>query len=393
MTTTQALPAVEELVARVEPVLREYAPAAEAGRRLAPEAMNALIDAGLMRVWIPRAYGGMEMDVVPALQLFERVARIDSAAGWLVANQNGLSTLGALFPEEATAEIFADPRVVCAGGWFPPGMAAPVQGGYRVSGQWAFGSGSNYATWLTGQAFVHEDGAPRLGPDGNPVALIVFFPAAEAEVLDNWRTLGMRGTGSHDYRISDVFIPERRTWMVSPVDASNPAYVSPLPRLGLWLVGPVNASVALGIAQAAVDDLVALAATKVPSYTQTGLADKPVVQERVARAQAYLDAGRRSVYGSVQDAWEFARSGARVGMAQGIPVALAGSFAIEAACTAVDLVHASAGTTGIRDEHRFQQYFRDVHTLSQHAFSSASRFESLGKLLLGRESDWAFYYL
>jgi alkylation response protein AidB-like acyl-CoA dehydrogenase len=377
----------------VESILRAYAPAAEAARRLAPEAMAALIDAGILRIWIPEVYGGMALDVLPALELIEQVARIDSAAGWLVANQNGVTSLGAVFPEETTAELFADPRVVCAGGWFPPGVAEPVQGGYRVRGRWSFGSGVDHATWLTGQAIVHEDGMPRLGPDGHPVALIVFFPAAEAEVLDTWRTLGMRGTGSHDYRVDDLFIPARRTWTVGPFEPVNPAYVSPLPRLGMWLIPASNAAVALGIAQAAIDDLVALAATKVPSYTQTGLADKPAVQERVARAQAYVDAARRSVHGAVAEAWEFVQGGARAGMAQGIPVALAGSFAMEAACTAVDLVHAAAGTTGIREEYRFQQYFRDIHTISQHAFSSPGRFESLGKLLLGRESDWAFYYL
>ena len=113
----------------------------------------------------------------------------------------------------------------------------------------------------------------------------------------------------------------------------------------------------------------------------------------MGRAQAYVDAGRRAIHGSVADALAFVETGTNVGMAQGIPMALAGSFAMEAAGTAVDLVHASVGTTGIRDEHRFQQYFRDIHTLSQHAFSSAGRFESLGKLLLGRETDWVFYYL
>jgi alkylation response protein AidB-like acyl-CoA dehydrogenase len=394
MTTATITPTtLTDLVAQVEPVLREYAAQAEAARRLAPEAMTALVDAGLMRIWIPRVYGGLELDVLPALELFEQIARIDSAAGWLVANQNGLSTLGAMLPEETTAEMFADPRAICAGGLFPPAAAEPVQGGYRVSGQWSFGSGANYATWFIGQAIVHDHGAPRLGPDGNPVALVIFFPASEATVLDTWRTLGMRGTGSHDYRIDDGLVPDRRTWTIGPVESFNPAYASPLPRLGLWLVPAVNASVALGVAQAAIDDVITLAATKVPSYTQTGLADKPVVQERVARAQAYVDAGRRAIQGSVTDALAFVQSGANAGMAQGIPMALAGSFAVEAAVTAVDLIHASVGTTGIRDEQRFQQYFRDIHTLSQHAFSSASRFESLGKLLLGRETDWVFYYL
>jgi len=394
MTTLIDIAAPEEIVARLEPTLREYAPAAEAERRLAPEAMAAMVDAGVFRSLMPRAFGGMELDPLSALAMFESIARIDSAAGWLAANQSGIATLGALLPAEGSAEMFADPRAVCAGAWFPPGVAEPVQGGYRVSARWAFGSGCHYATWLTGQALVHENGAPRLGPDGNPEALIIFVRADEAEVLDGtWKTLGMRGTGSNDYRVNDVFVPDRRAWRIGPTAPPSGAYAGPLYRLGLWLVAPVNAAVALGIAQAAIDDFLALAAVKTPSYTQTGLADKPVVQERIARARAYVDAARASVHGAVGAAWESVQTAERLEMGLGIAVALAGSFAIEAATTAVDLVHASAGMTAIREEQRFQRYFRDVHTLSQHAFSSASRFESLGKLMLGRETDWVFYYL
>jgi indole-3-acetate monooxygenase len=382
-----------DVVSQVGPVLHEYAAKAEATRRLAPEAMTALLDADLLRAWVPRAYGGAERPPVPVLRMFEELARIDSAAGWIVANSTGISTLTAMFPEAGTAEMFADARALCAGGWFPPGKAEPVAGGYRVSGQLAFGSGCHYATWLTGQAIVHESGTPRLGPDGRPEAIIVFARADEAEIVDTWRTLGMRGTGSHDFRLAQVFVPERRCWTVGPFETRNPAYAGPLYRLGLWLVGPVNASVALGIARAAVDDVITLARAKTPSYTQTGLADKPTVQDRIARARAEVEAARSYLYGAVAEAWEHVQSGPRLDIEHGMPLALAGSFAIEAACRAVDLVHAMAGTTAIRDEHRFQQYFRDVHTVSQHAFSSPNRFESLGKLMLGRECDWAFYYL
>src|SRR3712207_3447001 len=165
-------------------------------------------------------------------------------------------------------------------------------------------------------------------------------------------------------------------------------YTTLFRSFGLWLVGPMNGAVALGIAQAAIDDFLVLAAVKTPSYTQTGLADKPVVQERIARAQAYVNAARSSIHNAVEQAWAYAQAAERVDLTHGMPLALAGSFAMEAATTAVDLVHASAGTSAIREEQRFQQYFRDVHTLSQHAFSSPSRFESLGKLMLGRETDW-----
>lgn len=394
MTTQASTPSVEELVAQVEPTIRRYAAAAEAERRLAPETVAALLDAGVMQTWVPRAYGGREMDPLPALRLFEEIARIDSAAGWIAANSSGIATLPMFLPAEGGAELFSQPRTLLAGGWFPPGRAEPVQGGYRVSGRWAFGSGSNYATWLTGQALVYDNGAPRLGPDGNPVAMIVWMRADEAEVLDTWHTLGMRGTGSHDFRVSDVFVPERRTWTIAPVTGLPPAYSGPLYRLGLWFVGPVNASVAIGIARAAVEDAIALAGAKTPSYTQTALADRSIVQDRIARARAAVDAARSYVEKAVGQAWQHTQeTGKLISMEYGIPMALAGSYAHEATCQAVDLVQSVVGTTGIRAEQRFQQYFRDVHTVSQHAFSSPSRFESVGKILLGRESDWAFYYL
>jgi len=153
------------------------------------------------------------------------------------------------------------------------------------------------------------------------------------------------------------------------------------------------ASVSLGIARAAIGELIELAQHKTPSYTHVGLADKPVVQDKLARARAAVDAARTYLYSSLAAADETVRTQPRLSIEQGIPLALAGSHAVEAACQAVDLVHSCAGTSGIRNAQRFQQYFRDVHTISQHAFASPNRFESIGKLILGRESDWPFYYL
>ena len=381
-----------EMLAEVEPVLRKYAAQAEADRRLAPEAIKAIVDSGIMRTWTPKAYGGLEIDPVPALKMFESIGRIDSAAGWIVANSCGISTFS-WYPAEANKEMRADLRGFPAGAWFPPGTAEPVAGGYTVSGQWAFGSGCNYANWFTGQALITDNGTPRVGSDGKPIPIIVFFPAGEATIIDTWHTLGMRGTGSHDIRVDKVFVPERRCWRIAPLSVSDPAFGGPLYRLGLWLVAPVNASVALGIARAALDDFIELAGKKTPSYTQTGLADRPTVQERAARARALIEAGSGYVETAINNAWQFVLSGQKLDIEHGSSVALAGSYAIEAACQAVDLIHSCAGTTAVRQERRFQQYFRDVHTVSQHAFTSWNRYESVGKLMLGRECDWGFYYL
>jgi indole-3-acetate monooxygenase len=385
---------LDDIIAQVEPVLRQHSARAEADRRLAPEAMAALIDAGVVRSLLPVGLGGLELDFVSVLKLLEELSRIDSAAGWVSLLAAGVPAFAGLLPAEAGQEIFADPRAVCVGAWFPPGTAEPVPGGYRVTGQWSFGSGSTYATWFNGQALVTDQGVPRLGPDGRPMLLFVFFRAEEAEVLDNWQALGMRGTGSHDFRVTDIFVPEHRSWPLGPWEMKNPAYAGPAYRLGPWLIPPAQACVALGIARAAIDDLIDLAgAGKTPSYTQTSIADRAVVQERLARARALVDAARSYVYATAAAAYEYLSGAPKLDFAHSLPLALAGSFGIEAAAQAVDLVHACAGTAAIRDERPFQKYFRDVHTLTQHAFSSASRYESVGKILLGRESDWAFYYL
>src|SRR5581483_4967294 len=300
--------------------------------------------------------------------------------------------IGAL-PTQAADEMFADPRTMLGGAWFPPGSAEPVQGGYRVTGHWAFASGSNYTTWFSGQALVTENGEPKLDDNGMPAALPVFFPAHEAEVIENWDTLGMRGTGSHDFRVQDLFVPEHLTWTIGPWATVNPAYSGPLYRMGAAFVPPLQASVTLGIARAAIDDLIELAQAKTPSDTMTGLADKPVVQDKIARARAVVDAARSYIQHTAAEAEEILRAQPGLNIEQRLPLALAGSFGIEASAQAVDLVHACAGTSGIRSERPFEKYFRDVHTLTQHAFSSPSRFESIGKLLLGRETDWGFYYL
>jgi len=221
---------------------------------------------------------------------------------------------------------------------------------------------------------------------------MIFFPAAEAEIVDTWHTLGMRGTGSHDIQLTDVFIPERRAFVMRPFDNLGSAYRGPLYAFRLWLAGPTIASVALGIARS-VDDFIALAGRKTPSYTQVALSDRAKNQDRVARAKAMVDASRSYLYRVLDDTWAYPSTGAKITPEQGIPVQLASCYAIETAGKVVDLVHSAVGTTGIRDEYRFQQYFRDVHTVSQHAFGSPERFESVGKLLLGKESDWGFFYL
>jgi alkylation response protein AidB-like acyl-CoA dehydrogenase len=222
----------------------------------------------------------------------------------------------------------------------------------------------------------------------------VGFKREEAQIFDTWYTLGMRGTGSADIAVQDLFVPERRSVALTAFDNPGSAYRGPLYRFGAWIDALRIASTVLGIAGAALEALVQLAASKTPNFTQTTLADRSTAQDGVARARAQLDAARSYIRTTVLDAWDFVRSegSPRITVAEGVPLGLAGSFGVQAAVQVVDRVYELAGTTAIREEHPIQQYFRDVQTLRQHAIASANRFESLGKILLGRQSDWGFYY-
>ncbi len=207
MATLQSTATPDEILAQVTPVIRQHAATGEIERRLAPEAVQAMVDAGVFRAWIPKALGGLEMDPLSALRIFEGIAHADGSAAWVASNSTNATLLGQILPDEGAAEMFSDPKVLLGGAAFPPGAAVPVDGGYRVNGQWNFGSACDYATWMLGAALVMDGEAPRLGPDGNPVMAFMFFRMSEAEIVDNWNTLGLRGTGSHDLRVKDLFVP------------------------------------------------------------------------------------------------------------------------------------------------------------------------------------------
>jgi len=220
-----------------------------------------------------------------------------------------------------------------------------------------------------------------------------FLPAEKARILDTWNTMGMRGTGSHDVAVSDVFVPEQHTAVLAPLERPGTAYQGPLYRLTIWPAVALLAPPALGVARAAIDDFLELARTKTPSYTGSLLGARQVVQRQVAQAEAALGAGRAYLYDTFRQIWQAAAQGAEITVERKMQMQLATTYATEAAAKAVDLMHAAAGSSAIRNEYRFQQYFRDVHTMTQHAYSSASRYESVGALMLGVESDWPFFTL
>lgn len=382
-----------ESVRQIEPVLRRHAQTAERARQLSDDVVVAMRDRGLYRLWRPRIFGGLEIDPMSGCRVFEEIARLDSAAGWNLQLSCAWDPLGAWFSDEGAREVFGQSDTILGGAFFPARRAVRVTGGYQVTGQTPFVSGAHQCSWFLGLAHVFEDDQPLVAPNGEPVALLTACPSHDARILDTWDTLGMRGTGSHDVAMTDVFVPEHRTAPLVPLQRPGAAYDGPLYRFTIWASVAALAPIATGIARAMIDELVHTARTKTPSYTTKTLRERSVVQSQIAQAEARLGAARAYLYEVLQQVWDRAVEGETITLQQKVKVQLAATHAVAAAAEAVDLVHAASGTSGIRNTHQFQRHFRDAHTITQHGFISASRYESAGQLLLGLESDWPFFTL
>jgi indole-3-acetate monooxygenase len=375
------------------PILRRHAAEAETARRLSRPVVDAMQQAGFYRMARPTAFGGLELDLVSMFRVVEAVARHDSAAGWTLNLSLAVDSCLAWLPDAGAAEILEGHPEVILGTSFTPtgGHAVPVAGGYRLTGQWPFVSGAHHAHWFLFLPRLMDGDQPRRNAQGAPRQIWAFLPADQATILDTWHTMGMRGTGSHDVTVVDLFVPEQHTAPLVPLEQPGKAYQGPLYRLTIWPPVALLAPPALGVARAAIDDLLALARTKTPSYMGATLGARQVVQRQLAEATATLGAGRAYLHETFRDNWEAAVQGAPITLERKWTMQLATTHATLAAAKAVDLVHAAAGTSAIRNEYRFQQYFRDAHTMTQHAYSSANRYESVGALMLGLESDWPFF--
>ncbi len=383
----------DEIMAKVreiEPILREHAPRAEAEARLPKEAFKALKDQGLFAIWVPKALGGWEVDPVTAARVFEELTTIDSAAAWHVQMCNTIAGFGRWFNDEAVAEMYDGGNMVFGDSFHPPMAARPVDGGFRVTGQCPFSSACHHHDWYFFLANEVEGDQPRL-VDGHPVTHLMAIPTKETTIVENWDTLGMRGSGSDDVRIDDGFVPTRRAPLLEPIDqANNQAFRNTFDKMSFWyLLGPF-AAISLGVGRAALDHFIGLTKAKIPSYTETMLNAMPLTHYRLGEAKARLEAARSHLYGTLQTQWERAQRGEQITPEQKCDMELAAIFAQQSAAAAIDLIAASAGTSVVRNASELCRHFRDAHTITQHAYISTNRYEDCGAMLLGQEPKWPF---
>jgi alkylation response protein AidB-like acyl-CoA dehydrogenase len=273
-----------EAVARIRPLIEEHAGSAEANRRLSDVVYDAMYQAGLFAMLAPKAYGGLELHPVEAMRVWEEVARIDSAAAWNLVMNQAISAYAAWLPAEGVREIFRDGPATTAGALNPPGAATRADGGWRITGQVPFGSGCHQAQWLAMPAVEMDGDRPKLDPaTGQPKPFAVFFPRSAATILDTWHTVGMRGTGSTDFAVHDLFVPDRLTAPVCPLAQPAPGFEGPLFRMWPWTAILGEATVSVGVSAMAVDQAVQLCKTKTARYNATPIRDQQLAQYRWAK--------------------------------------------------------------------------------------------------------------
>jgi alkylation response protein AidB-like acyl-CoA dehydrogenase len=288
-------------------------------------------------------------------------------------------------------EVFGDPRAVLAWGPGPKARAVAVDGGYRATGVWAFASGGRHATWVGAQCPIFEaDGTPRLNDQGTPLLRTLLVPADEVEWTDIWNVVGLRGTASDQFALTDRFVRHDHTITREfQKECREPGPLYRMSSLTCYELG--FAGVALGLARASLDVFVDLARNKVPRGMKSPIRDNAVVQSDAAQAEVSVRAARAFLLQTAQQIWtDIVQPGATLTLEHRMTLRMASTHAIHRARDAVDFAYNAAGTTAIFDSHPLERRFRDMHTVTQQLQGRLSHFETVGAYLLGGEPDLTF---
>ena len=372
---TAALDAVRGLAPRIAARAAEI----EAARRLPRDLVDDLSRAGCFRMLLPRSHAGSGIDLGSAMRVYEELSRADASVGWTVMNLAGAWRDLAGLPRETFDALYARGRDVIIGGVFSPsGVAVPEGAGYRVSGRWAFASGCQHCHWLFGNCVEGSAGTPQL-------RTVVFSPD-EIEIQDTWSVSGLCGTGSHHFVADSVLVDRARTCPALSDDTcldGEPLLRIPTPPVFAFGI----ASVAIGIAQGALEDILALSAKKVPLLAGAPLAANPLFQHRIGAADASLRAARALLYADAAAAWATAEAGGAFEPDQRARIRAAATWAVATAASVVDAAYGAGGGTSIYSECPLQRRFRDIHALTQHFLVKPDTLTTAGAVLAGAEAD------
>lgn len=383
---TEARPTAREeklqsLLAAVKSVsetVEAAADEAEAIKTLPKATIDAVDDAGLLRLKLPAIFGGAEADPVTQTEVIEALSYVDASAGWcLMIGASSIAIPAAFLSNEGVAEVFPRGRVPRASTAFmPTGTARPQESGYLLHGRWAFASGIRHADWINLGALVADDRG-----EGPPPHRMFTLPTTKAHIHDNWDVIGLQGTGSCDVSVENAFVPASMSYDLLH-DA--PKRGGPLYRLGIpAFFANEHAAFAFGVARRALDTIVAMSKESRRGIPPTRLVERGTFQKAVGECDLKLRAARALVMELNERAWETVVAGVTPDLQLQTALRSSGAYATAIAVDIITQAYHYAGGSAVYASHILQRCLRDIHTATQHLMVSDSAYEQHGKLVLG----------
>ncbi len=376
---------VLDMARALTPQIRDAAPEIDRGRRLTPEIVQALKRAGVFGMTMPREWGGPELDPMMQMRVIEALAEADGSVGWCAMINSDGGYYSAFLDQAIAREMYRDLEAPTGSSLVFTGRAEKVPGGYRVNGRWPFVSGCQHSDWIAGTCMVYENDAQRMVADGMSERRVCFVPASECEVLDTWHTTGLRGSGSNDVAINDVFVPDQRS-AAFPFRAirKTPLYVWPM--MFTYNVPAVT----LGIARGVINTFAEIASRKQVTISLASgrpvlLRDEVYAQTMIARAEGLVGAARAYVFERMEDIWRTLVAGQRLALKQRALYRLAVANAHTACVEAVEGLYKAFGGSSVYSSAPFDRPLRDLITINQHTMNSLKLQETVGQILLGLE--------
>jgi alkylation response protein AidB-like acyl-CoA dehydrogenase len=368
-------------------VLKTAAPRIEAARELPKDVLEALHEARMFRLLLPRTLGGDELHLKTHAEVLEIIASADASTAWVMSQGAGCAMASAFMRPDVAKRWFGARNAVMAWGAGIQGKATAVEGGYRVSGTWTFASGSRHATLLGGHSYILEpDGRPRLHPDGRRADRTLFFRRDQARVDDVWFTVGLKGTGSDTFTVENLFVAEEDT-----IDRANPAELhepGTLYKFSTTLAYGVGfAALMLGIARGMLDELTKLAMTKTPRGASMSLRESPVFQTQIAHLEARYAAARSYLHTTADDLFAEVAETGTISIDQRARIKLTTTYVINHTFEVVTEAYRAAGQTAIFPTNPFERRMRDAMTASQQTQARGTNYVTVGRCLLGLEPD------
>lgn len=376
METNEIVEAVRVLapgiVARSEEIERQ--------RRLPLDLVDELTTAGCFRMLVPASHGGTELDLPTQMQVLEELARADGSVAWTVMIGSLAPVPLGKLPRDTFDAVYTNgPDVILAGAFNPTGVATPVDGGFMVTGQWSFASGCQHCHWFIAHCVVDDDRMP-------PVRMMVLRPD-QVDIKDTWSVSGLCGTGSHDFVVNDVYVEDRRTFSLFGESCIDVALFR-IPELSFSTFN--IATVALGIADGALAEILTLATGKVPAFGDGTLASNPLFQHEFGEADTRLRAARALLYGDAATAWETAVAGAPFTPAHRARIRGTNTWVARTAAAIVDMAYTAGGRTAMYSSSPLQRRLRDIHALTQHFGVKPDTYTKAGAVLAGQDVDLTF---